>query len=56
MPVFASTPEQESAPIMSEGEIFLSDLSQLSEEELICIMGEITIDCIDGTNTFNPNT
>ncbi len=41
MPVLASTPEQENAPLASEDELFLGEMSQLSEEELINIVGNI---------------
>ncbi len=43
MPVLASTPEQENAPLSSEDEIFLREMSQLSEEEMIAIQGNKTI-------------
>ena len=56
VPVLASTPEQENAPIADEEYIFLLDLTQLSEEQLINIFGLIATDNIDGTNTFNPFT
>ena len=49
IPVFASTPESENAPIADGEDIFLLDLTQLSEEQLISISGNaipegITID------------
>ncbi len=44
MPVLASTPEQENAPLANEDELFLGEMSQLSEEELINIIGQVIID------------
>ncbi len=47
MPVLASTPEQEDTPLASEDELFLGEMSQLSEEELINIIGNMHPD-MDG--------
>ncbi len=41
MPVLASTPEQENTPLDSEDELFLGQMSQLSEEDLIEIIGNM---------------
>ncbi|MEM4398050.1 MAG: hypothetical protein QW757_05505 [Candidatus Woesearchaeota archaeon] len=49
MPVLASTPEQENAPMTSEDELFLGEMSQLSEGELIAIIGNMHPD-MDGQN------
>ncbi len=54
MPVLASTPEQENAPLASEDELFLGEMSQLSEEELILIIG--MMDEIDGSGHMVYNS
>jgi len=53
---FGSEPTDENAPIPTEEDIFLSDLSQLSEEELMYIIG--TLEAIDanGETLYNQNT
>ncbi len=56
IPVLASEPEQENAPLPTEEDIFLSDLSQLSEEELMEVFGQIYFDPINDSNTYNPTT
>ncbi len=50
MPVLASTPEQENAPLASEDELFLGEMSQLSEEELINIEGNVIKSASDGAS------
>ncbi|MFN3411794.1 MAG: hypothetical protein ACK4YF_06535 [Exilispira sp.] len=61
MPVLAEAPSQENAPLAGEGQLFLGELSQLSEEELIDILGNLYYsvedpEMIGSVPTFDPKT